>query len=101
MKGISCVKEFAGDDTYMPLKDLISDTPIKGKIKILKYLKSFSSDCAAGMSLVDEITGDSLNTCVCGYEDCKYYWDDREIYHFEKYNLKLNDDFIEYVLNKN
>ena len=23
-----------------------------------------------------------------------------EIYHFEKYDLKLNDDFIKYVLNK-
>lgn len=22
------------------------------------------------------------------------YWDSREIYHFEKYNMKLNDDFI-------
>ena len=50
------------------------------------------------MCLTDEITGKDVNLSVEGYEDDAYYWDTRYIYHFEKYNLKLNDDFISHVL---
>ena len=99
MKEISNVREFAGDETAKPIKELIQDRAINDKDKILEYLKSFDPDCAAGMSLVDEVTGDIIETGVNGYEDDQYYWDTRHIYHFEKYNLKLDDDFIAHVLN--
>ena len=32
------------------------------------------------------------------YESGDYYWNTSDIYHFEKYDLKLNDDFVQYVL---
>lgn len=32
------------------------------------------------------------------YESGEYYWNTSDIYHFEKYDLKLNDGFIQYVL---
>lgn len=100
MKEISNVKEFSAEDTFESVKELISENSIDGKDKILQYLKSFEPDCAAGMTLVDEITGADTGISVNGYEDGRYYWDTRHIYHFEKYNLKLNDDFVEYVLSK-
>lgn len=100
MKEISNAKEFSGDKSFASIKKLISDTEVPEKSRILRYLKSFKPDCAAGMTLVDEITGADVDSGVNGFEDGVYYWDTRHIYHFEKYNLKLNDDFVEYVLNK-
>lgn len=78
----------------------ISLRPIYGKGRILEYLKGFPVDCAAAMSLCDEVTGKTLGAGVCGYEDKNggWYWDDRMIYHFEKYNMKLSEEFINYVL---
>ncbi len=98
MQEICSVREFSGDDADKALKELISDIEISEKKKILEYLKSFEPDCAAGMCLTDEITGKDLNLCVEGFEDDEYYWDTRYIYHFEKYNLQLNSDFISHVL---
>ncbi len=100
MKEISNVREFTGDETAKPIKELIQNTAIDGKEKIVAYLKSFKPDCAAGMSLTDEISGEIIKAGVNGYEDGLYYWDTRYIYHFEKYNLKLNDDFVCYVLER-
>lgn len=99
MREISFVREF-GNERGKPIKEMVSKNEIQGKDKVLRYLKSFDPDCAAGMSLVDEVTGDTIDLGVSGYEDGVYYWDTREIYHFDKYNLELNTDFVEYVLGK-
>lgn len=40
------------------------------------------------------------NYCCVYYSDGKYEWNSAEIMYFEKYNLKLNDNFIQHVLNK-
>lgn len=98
MKEISEVKEFTRDNKHGSIKELIGND-IPGKEKLLRYLKSFKPDCAAGMILKDEITGEEVGPCVEGYEDGVYYWDTREIYHFEKYNMELKNDFVEYVMN--
>lgn len=98
MRNISFVREFNDSENALSIKDKISTNAIKGKDKILKYLKSFEPFCAAGMSLRDEITREMINSGVNGYEDGEFVWDTREIYHFEKYNLQLEDDFIQYVM---
>lgn len=100
MKAISKVKEFSGDENHKSVKALIGQEELAGKKKILEYLKSFEADCAAGMSLQDEITGEYVDSGVLGFEDGQYYWDTREIYHFEKYNMQLEDEFVKYVLNR-
>ena len=98
MKEISKVKEFSGDNTHRTIKELVGKE-VTEKEKILRYLKSFDPDCAAGMVLVDEITREEVGNGVEGYDDGVYYWDTREIYHFEKYNMELQKDFIDYVMN--
>ena len=40
------------------------------------------------------------NTYDMGYEYNGYFWTETDIYHFEKYNMPLNEDFIKYVLSK-
>lgn len=101
MKEICNVKEFSGDDSFLSAIELVSSDAIPEKEQVLKYLKSFDIDCTAGMSLLDEITGEDVGVGVNGYEDGDYYWDTRHIYHFEKYNLKLDERFVHHVLKAN
>lgn len=100
MRCVSCVKEFSEDINAKPIKYLISEISIPQKNNVLLYMKSIKPNCAADMILIDGITGESIKSEVLGYEDDIYYWDTRHIYHFEKYNLKLDDEFIRYVLEK-
>lgn len=89
MKNISIVREFNDNENALSIKNKVSRNAIKDNEKILKYLKSFEPFCAAGMSLIDEITGEITSLGVNGYEDGEFVWDIREIYHFEKYNLQF------------
>ena len=100
MKEICDVREFTGNEKDTPVKEMISKNGIPEKNKILQYLKSFEPDCASGMTLTDEVTGNDTDLSVNGFEDGTYFWDTRHIYHFEKYNLKLNNDFIKHVLSR-
>lgn len=93
------VREFTGEEKDQPLRSQISSSPVYGKQRIEYYLHKFEPSYAAAMSLKDEITGMTLDTGVSGYEDPVggWFWDDRMIYHFEKYNMRLSQDFINYV----
>lgn len=44
--------------------------------------------------LYDYITNTLLTLSVRLYTDDEIYWDDEEIYHFENYNMVLNEEFI-------
>ena len=72
------------------------------KSTILNYLKKRGEELAVlTCSAMDYISNQPLNgTSLKSFTDGKYLWSNEEIYHFEKYDLKLNDDFIQYVLNK-
>ena len=48
----------------------------------------------------DYISGEKLSDSVTRFNDGEYCWTSEEIYHFEKYDLKLNDDVIRYILSK-
>lgn len=100
MREISRIREFSGEKSDKSIHEMISEKAIPQKDEILQYLKSFQPDCSAGMLLQDEITGELLKFGVNGFEDGNYYWDSREIYHFEKYNMQLEKEFVEYVLQK-
>lgn len=80
-------------------KDICTDE-IHDKETVLRYLKSFHPNGYTTAYLKDKITGVTVSEGFAGYNDGEYEWYDYWIYHFEKYNLKLNDDFIEHVLSK-
>lgn len=73
---------------------------ITDKDKILNYMKSFQPILFTSAPVTDVFTNVEVKVADNGYTDNEYTWYESEIYYFEKYNLKLNDDFIEYVLNK-
>ena len=86
--------------TVQEFKNLCSDAPSK-KAEISNYLKSFNAWGYTTEPLSDILTGEIIQENGCAsYTDGEYEWYDDWIYHFEKYNLKLNDDFIAHVLSK-
>lgn len=75
--------------------------PIESKDIILRYLKSFNPEFATSRVLYDEILHQNIDGYYdVGYFDGIYSWDERDIYHFEKYNMPLKQKFIDYVLTK-
>jgi hypothetical protein len=71
------------------------------KEAILKYFKEHGSETAIiTCASTDYISGEKLSDSVTCFDDGEYCWTSEEVYHFEKYNLKINDDFIQYVLNQ-
>lgn len=81
-------------------KQLISDTEIKNKDTILNYLKRFPYSAYTSQPVYDRFSGKEVFSADNAHSDGYYTWYESEIYHFERYNLKLNDDFVEYVLAK-
>ena len=81
------------------LVESFSVIPIDNKQVILDYFKKISSFASSPSMAKDVITGESIGG-LNAYNDGFYYWHNDTVYHFEKYNLKLPDDFIKHVLSK-
>ncbi len=89
------------DLTKEELANNFSYEPISEKAQVLKYMKSFSEPYSfTSQPVIDVFTNQKFEYVDNGFSDGVYIWHRSQIYHFEKYNLKLNDDFIKYVLNK-
>lgn len=78
---------------------IISENPIDEKEKVLEYLKKFPEVAFTSEPVRDKYSNKIVYDADNARTDGKYTWYESEIYHFEKYNLKLNDDFIQHVLN--
>ena len=50
-------------------------------------------------SIYDYVKNEPAFKNINLYTDGIYEWDDEEIYHFEHYNMKLDDEFIKHILN--
>lgn len=99
MKFITNYKELSGNSDES-LLDHISEKTIEKKDDVLKYLKNGEDDGVRCSGIFDYVSGEPTFQTIHLFTDGKYCWDSEEIYHFEKYNLRLNDDFIEYVLSR-
>lgn len=100
MKGICDYKEFDPDGSKS-LKDFTPQKPIAYKKELLSYLKNGVWDGVRCSTVYDYIagkkTGNTMNFFTNGRS---YAWTSEEIYHFEKYNIELNEDFIRHVLKR-
>ncbi len=82
------------------LKANTSSEAMPHKDDILKYMKSFDKTAFTSAPVVDAFTGEKFEEANDARSDGVYTWYESQIYHFEKYNLKLNDDFIQHVLSR-
>ena len=72
------------------------------RTKIIGYLKKRAFVDAASSAHVYDVFDNSLSDdyCSVAYTDGTYEWSSEEIFYFEKYNLILDNEFIQYVLEK-
>lgn len=82
------------------LKQLCSDSPVNDKERIIAYLRKSPVSAYTSAPVVDVLTGEIVGESDNARSDGTYTWYESEMYHFEKYNLKLNDEFVQYVLNR-
>ena len=81
-------------------KSLMPRKPIKEKETVLKYLRNGKDTAAYAGIAKDILTGEEIPGQWLLLSDGVFEWSTDEIYYFEKYNIKLEDEFIEYVLKK-
>lgn len=67
------------------------------KNKIVAYLKSFAPTLFTSQPTFDAFTNAIVNDADNGYTDGVFTWYAADIYHLEKYNLALTDEFIDYI----
>ena len=101
MKTITNYREFSDNNSDDSMLEYIGNViRLSDKEKILEHFKKYSSESAVlSQSACDYVTGKNLPNSILCYTDGIYVWTNEEVYHFNKYNLKLNDDFLNYVLN--
>lgn len=68
--------------------------------KILVYLKQFQAYKCESEPIIDIFTNEIILLSNSYYTDGIYEWNDAEIYHYEKYDIKLDWKFINYFEEK-
>ena len=75
------------------------DFKAERKEEILQYLKNEKFFAGTRCStLKDFVKNENTHLPTYAYSDGEYFWDDEETYHFENYDMRLNDEFINRVL---
>ena len=99
MKEITNFREFNQDKNAPSIQGAKNKKPISKKDIVLDYMKGFQEDVICPVRIRDEFTGENINKTLIYYTDGEFVWDEREIYHFEHYNLTLNNEFLDKVIN--
>ena len=70
------------------------------KNAVLQYMKTKGELCEAGGYVDDIITAKETRIEDGGFTDGIFVWSTQDIYHIEKYNASVKDEFIKHVLEK-
>ena len=70
------------------------------KSLLLHYLKKEGVLFEAGGYVTDVVTEMATQIPDGGYRDDQYEWSTQDIYHIEKYNASVKEDFIAHVKRK-
>lgn len=82
------------------VKNYISDKETYDKVQIIAYLKSQRRVAGCPRAAIDCVTGKEISPSFSVYTDGEYDWCDFLIYHIEKYNIRLPEDFIEHIMRR-
>lgn len=99
MKSIVKFRELNGNE-YPSIQSMISSIKDAEKDIIVEYLKSGKHIAESPSRLTDLITGQPIGIPLSMQSDGQYSWRSDVVYYYEKYNIKLNDDFVAHVLKK-
>ena len=76
----------------------VTYSPIGKKQDVLEYMKNGKSYCASARVVKDRVTGDSTSIEDDWKTDGVFCWSQETIYHFEKYNAPLADEFLSHII---
>ena len=95
-------KETYNDDKYPSIHDAVRDKAPEHKEKVLAYLKGGKPVAYAPGYFYDVLNDNAVIMHPACYEDPDgvYAWRSDVIHYYEKYNIELPADFVEYVLSK-
>lgn len=82
------------------VRDFITDEELYDKAKVIAYLKSQKRVAGCPRAAIDCLTGAEIAPSYSVFTDGEYDWCDFLIYHIEKYNIVLPQDFIEHIMKK-
>ena len=71
---------------------------IPQKESIIAYLRNGAIEAAAAGRARDVFTGERIPEEWVTLTDGIYEWDTSLIYHFDKYNIRLPDEFLRHIL---
>jgi hypothetical protein len=71
---------------------------VENKNKVLRYMRSCRVIAAAPGRMKDVFANTLIPGEMLAYSDGRYYWGTEAIYYFDKYDMKLPDDFINRVI---
>ena len=99
MTVIGQTRETYKDDKYPSIMELIRK-PIKGKDKVLNYMKKCRISSVSPAIVTDVIEPQNkINELYC-MTDGVYGWRSDVIYYVEKYDMALPDEFVQHVLSQ-
>ena len=100
MKIIGRFRETYHDDRFPSVLDYINPEEPENKQIILDYLKKGRVTAVYPARLYDAVTKQTQNVSLRCLTDGKYAWRSDLIYYYTKYNVKLDHDFISYIMRK-
>ncbi len=100
MKTIGKIKEIYKDESFPSIHQLIQQESPPFKEEVLRHLKKGKTLSVAAGYAKDVITGESIPGELCFYTDGVFYWRSDVIYYFEKYNIQLESDFLDHIIQK-
>ncbi len=83
-------------DTH--ITDFSAEYSKEVKEKILEYMKKQDVFSYTTAPVFDVYTREKTGEYDNGRSDEVFYWHESTIYYFEKYNLKLNKEFIDHIM---
>jgi hypothetical protein len=92
-------KEIYNTDGLPRLSDNIGH-PNEHKKLVLDYMRTFKSTSASPAKIKDVISGQEIDLPLECKTDGVYGWRTDFMYYIEKYDLKIPNDFVEYVISK-
>lgn len=99
MKSILHCNKWISEEEFRDNTDkYVTINPVENKEKILVHLKQREIEAVCSKPVKDPFTKKLIYFSTCEYEEGEYGWDNLYIYLFEKYNLRLDDNFIKNVL---
>lgn len=98
MKTLNVYSEYINDSSVGSIKENISNAKDDNKSKVLDHLKNGKILAAIVGTAKDVFTNDVINGEWVLMTDGIYEWSSDIVYYYEKYNLILPTDFVNYAI---